>query len=91
MSLPVDTNNRQGQPRQHQPREHGTETMTSSLGFTLGINGAAGNTLYWKFSFDHQRHVVFCTHNREELFMGETMEQARHELGEMIDRLMAAR
>jgi REP element-mobilizing transposase RayT len=50
-----------------------------------------GNTLYWKFSFDHQRHVVFCTHNREELFMGESMEQARRELAELKDRLMAAR
>lgn len=63
--------------------------MTDSLGFTLGINGANGNTLFRKFSFDHQRHVVFCTHNGQDLFMGETMEQARVELGQMIDRLRA--
>jgi hypothetical protein len=65
--------------------------MTDSLGFTLGINGANGNTLFRKFSFDHQRHVVFCTHNGQDLFMGETFEQATTELTEMIIRLRAAR
>ena len=63
--------------------------MADSLGFTLGINGAAGNTLFWKFSFDHQRHVVFCTHNGQDLFMGESMAAARDELAKMIDRLRA--
>jgi len=62
--------------------------MTTSLGFATG---AMGNTLFWKFSFDHQRHVVFCTHNGLDLFMGETMEQARLELGQMIDRIRAAK
>ena len=65
--------------------------MADSLGFTLGINGANGNTLFRKFSFDHQRHVVFCTHNGQDLFMGETMEQARRELSEMKTNLLAAR
>ena len=60
--------------------------MKTSLGFTTG---AMGNTLFRKFSFDHGRHVVVCVHNNVELFMGETMEQARLELGQMIDRLLA--